>query len=204
MIQVRDPLAAREARSTPTHTAPGSIGSAHSRTASTAVPSAARRSSPKTGEQLINIPFDQRDGNNGNLPLVDPESRSDDGPADIVTLLPERPHQVLDGSAGQRQPHADTHRPSRCSPPTTARRRARASTTPPSTTTSSTARANNTIFIDQNFAAETLADGLLGDMSIGYLISQGYSEVVQGLLGSKLHRRAASAPRRLPDRVVDP
>src|SRR4029077_12791835 len=40
--------------------------------------------------------------------------------------------------------------------------------------------------IDQQFAAETLADQLQGDMSIGYLISQGYSEVVQGLLGSTL------------------
>src|SRR4029078_7214879 len=46
--------------------------------------------------------------------------------------------------------------------------------------------ASNTVFIDQQFAAETLADALQGDMSIGYLISQGFSEVVQGLLGSKL------------------
>ena len=54
--------------------------------------------------------------------------------------------------------------------------------------------ASNTIFIDQDVrrAADRRPD-LLGDMSVGYLVSQGYSENVQVLLGSTLHRRAACA-----------
>jgi predicted metalloprotease len=55
--------------------------------------------------------------------------------------------------------------------------------------------ASNTIFIDQDWAEKTVQDPLLGDMSIGYLISQGYSENVQGLLGSKL----TGEPRALLD-----
>jgi predicted metalloprotease len=55
--------------------------------------------------------------------------------------------------------------------------------------------ASNTIFLDQDWAAQSISDPLLGDMSIGYLISRGYSEVVQGLLGSKL----TDAPRALLD-----
>jgi predicted metalloprotease len=40
--------------------------------------------------------------------------------------------------------------------------------------------------VDQDWAASSIDDPLLGDMSVGYMISQGYSENVQALLGSKL------------------
>ena len=55
--------------------------------------------------------------------------------------------------------------------------------------------ASNTIFIDQGWAEGLIADPLLGDMSVGYLISQGYSENVQAMLGSTL----TDEPRALLD-----
>jgi predicted metalloprotease len=144
--------------------------------------------------QLINIPFDPGDVNNGNLPLVDPNPSADVGPADVVTLLPQdldrfwtaqlaassltlaAPTLTLFASDGD-LPACDGVDSSQfernvvyCA-------------------------ASNTIFVDEDWAANTIADPLLGDMSIGYLISQGYSENVQGLLGSTL----TDEPRALLD-----
>jgi predicted metalloprotease len=144
--------------------------------------------------QLINIRFDPQDANNGNLPLVDPNPDPTIGPADVVTLLPQDLNRFW-----------------------TAQLAASGLTlTAPTLTLFSSdgdlptcdgidsaqlernivyCTASNTIFVDQDWAANSIADPLLGDMSIGYLISQGYSENVQGLLGSTL----ADEPRALLD-----
>ena len=145
-------------------------------------------------KQLINIPFNQDDPNNGNLPLIDPNPSPTDGPADVVTLLPKDLDRYWTA-----QLTADS-----------------LTLTPPTVTLFSAdgdlptcdgidssqfeknvvyCTASNTIFIDQDWAAKSIADPLLGDMSIGYLISQGYSENVQTLLGSTL----TDAPRALLD-----
>jgi predicted metalloprotease len=143
--------------------------------------------------QLINIPFNANDPD-GNLPLVDPNPDATDGPADVVTLLPAdldrywtaqlttnnltltAPTVTLFSSDGD-LPSCDAVDSSElvdnvfyCT-------------------------ASNTIFIDQDWAETSIADPLLGDMSIGYLISQGYSEIVQTLLGSTL----TGEPRALLD-----
>ena len=144
--------------------------------------------------QLINIPFDSQDPNNGNLPLVDPNPTATDGPADVVTLLPKDLDRYWTAQLTA----------------------SNLTLTPPTVTLFSTdgdvptcdgvdssqfdrnvvyCAASNTIFIDQDWAATSIADPLLGDMAIGYLISQGYSENVQGLLGSTL----TDEPRALLD-----
>ncbi|HEY7627983.1 MAG TPA: hypothetical protein VH761_12985, partial [Ilumatobacteraceae bacterium] len=55
--------------------------------------------------------------------------------------------------------------------------------------------ADNTIYINQPTAEEYIGNPILGDMSVGYLITEGYSENVQGLLGSQL----TGEPRSLLD-----
>ena len=144
--------------------------------------------------QLIHIEFDSADPNNGNLPLVDPSPSATDGPVDVVTLLPKDLDRYW---TAQLAASNLTLTP----PPVTL---FSADGTLPTCdgVDSSEFEANvvycaptNTIFIDQDWAVTSIADPLLGDMSIGYLISQGYSENVQGLLGSTL----TAEPRALLD-----
>ena len=144
--------------------------------------------------QLINIPFNVNDVNNGNLPLIDPDPDPTDGPADVVTLLPEDLNRYWTAQLANQN----------------------LTLTPPTVTLFSGegdlptcdgvdssffvknieyCTASNTIFVDQAFAEQSIADPLLGDMSVGYLIAHGYSENVQALLGSKL----TDAPRQLLD-----
>jgi predicted metalloprotease len=143
--------------------------------------------------QLINIPFDPNDPN-GNLPLIDPSPDPTDGPSDIVTLLPKdldrywtaqlaannltltAPTLKLFSEDGD-LPTCDGIDSSHFEKDV------------------AYCTASNTIFVDQDFAEQSVSDQLLGDMSIGYLISQGYSENVQALLGSKL----TGGPRALLD-----
>ncbi len=135
--------------------------------------------------KLINIQFDIQDANQGNLPLIDPNPDPNTGPNDVVTALPgsltrfwteqlaasnltlEAPKLTL-FSAGGDSPSCDGIDRSQfdnnivyCAP-------------------------TNTIFVDQAWAESEIADPLLGDMSVGYMVSQGFSEDVQALLGSKL------------------
>ena len=144
--------------------------------------------------QLINIAFDPQDANNGNLPLVDPNPSPTDGPADVVTLLPKDLDrywtvQLAASNLTLTSPTLTLFSPDGTLP------------TCDGIDSSQFAKnvvycaASNTIFVDQDWASTSIADPLLGDMSIGYLISQGYSENVQGLLGSTL----ADEPRALLD-----
>lgn len=144
--------------------------------------------------QLINIPFDAQDINQGNLPLVDPNPDPTNGPADITTLLPEDLTRYWTDQLAASNLTLTA--------PTLTLFSSGDGTATCDGTDSSTidnnifyCAASNTIFIDQQFAEKSLGDPLLGDMSIGYLISQGYSENVQGLLGSTL----TGEPRALLD-----
>ena len=134
--------------------------------------------------QLINIPF-TNDPNGGNLPLIDSHPDPTTGAADVVTLLPKdltrywtaqlaaknltltAPTLKLFSSDGD-LPTCDGIDSSQF------------------TGNIVYCAASNTVFVDQQFADKSIADEFLGDMSVGYLISQGYSENVQALLGSKL------------------
>ncbi len=143
--------------------------------------------------QLINVPFDERDPI-GNLPLIDANPDPETGPADVVTLLPQdltrfwtaqlaasnltltAPTLTLFSADGD-LPTCDGIESSRFEK------------------NIAYCAASNTIFIDQGWAEGLIADPLLGDMSVGYLISQGYSENVQAMLGSTL----TDEPRALLD-----
>ena len=144
--------------------------------------------------QLINIPFRADDPNGGNLPLIDPNPSATDGPADVVTLLPKDLTRYwtaqlaasnLTLTAPTLQLFSSDGDPPACDGIDSSQ----------FTGNVVYCAASNTIFVDQQFAEQSIADQLLGDMSVGYLISQGYSENVQALLGSKL----AGAKRALLD-----
>ena len=143
--------------------------------------------------QLISIPFDERDPV-GNLPLIDANPDAEFGPVDLVTLLPQ---DLTRFWTAQLAAASLT-----LTPPTLTVFSAGDGTATCDGVDSSAfddniayCAANNTIFIDQQYAETLIADPLLGDMSVGYLISQGYSENVQALLGSTL----ADEPRALLD-----
>jgi predicted metalloprotease len=136
--------------------------------------------------QLVNIQYDPFDENKGNLPLIDAQPKNPEiGPVDVQTLIPasltdfwtktlaatnitfEAP-TVSIVPAGEPPPNCDGVDPAvfenniaLCQP-------------------------SNTVVVDQQFAEESIADQLLGDMSVGYLISEGFSETAQTLLGSQL------------------
>ena len=143
--------------------------------------------------QLINIPFDPNDPE-GNLPLIDTNPDPTAGPVDILTLLPSDldrywTSQLAASNLTLTAPTVTVF--------TAGDGTATCDGVDPAAFDDNIAycAANNTVFIDGQFAEKRLADPLLGDMSIGYLISQGYSENVQGLLGSPL----AGEPRALLD-----
>ena len=143
--------------------------------------------------QLINVPFDARDPI-GNLPLIDANPDAETGPADVVTLLPQDlarfwTAQLAASNLTLTAPTltlfaADGDLPT-CDGIESAQFEKNIVY----------CAASNTIFVDQGWAEGLIADPLLGDMSVGYLISQGYSENVQAMLGSTL----AGEPRALLD-----
>ncbi|MEP7204072.1 MAG: neutral zinc metallopeptidase [Ilumatobacteraceae bacterium] len=140
--------------------------------------------------QLISIPFDFSDLNEGNLPLIDPNPDATNGPQDVVTLLPASltrfwTEQLAASSLTLTAPTITLFSPSTDALPTC------------DGVDSSQFERNvlycaptNTIYIDQEFASSSIDTSLLGDMSIGFLVSQGYGENVQGVLGSTLQGEA--------------
>jgi predicted metalloprotease len=143
---------------------------------------------------LVNIPFDPEDPNAGNLPLIDPNPDPTNGPSDVVTLIPASltrfwTDQLASANLTLTAPTlqlftAGTDAPS-CDGIDAAQFPNNVTYCP----------ASNTIFVDQQFAEDSIANPILGDMSIGYLISEGYSEEVQSQLGSQL----SGEPRTLLD-----
>ena len=143
-------------------------------------------------KQFINIPFNGNDPD-GNLPLIDPNPDPTIGPADVVTLLPKDLDRYWTAQLTERNLSLTSPKLTLFSdgdPPS-----CDGIDSPQFEQNILYCPASNTIFLDQDWASTQIADPLLGDMSVGYLISRGYSEIVQGLLGSKL----TDAPRALLD-----
>ncbi len=134
---------------------------------------------------LVDIPFDVTDGNAGNLPLIDTSTIDPEvGPNDIVTLIPgSLDFFWTDLAAANGVPF----------------------TTPTLQPFSSDGTlptcagiddnqydrnvvfcaADNVIYWDEDFALELSQDPLTGDMSVGYLFSNAYSEAIQVALRSQ-------------------
>jgi predicted metalloprotease len=141
--------------------------------------------------QLINIPFTD-DPNAGNLPLIDTNPDPALGPGDVQTLIPKSLTKFWTDTlaadnltfaaptvtvlpSGETAPSCDGVDPTAFVDDITF------------------CPSNNTVIVDQQFAENSIRDRLLGDMSVGYLIAQGFSEDAQTLLGSEL----TSEPRAL-------
>ena len=134
---------------------------------------------------LVDIPFDVQDQNAGNLPLID-EGPIDPalGPQDIVTLIPNSlaffwsdlaAANNVPFTAPALQPFATAGPFPNCD----------------GIDESQYARnivycaADNTIYWDQDYSLALSQDPLTGDMSVGYLFSNSYSEAIQDALQSQ-------------------
>jgi len=135
---------------------------------------------------LVNIPFDITDENAGNLPLVDTGIIDPDkGPEDIVTLIPgslaffwtalAAANNVAFNAPTLDSFTSDGPLPS-CDGIDDARYARNVVFCP----------ANNVIYYDQDYALGLSQDPLTGDMSVGYLFSNAYSEAIQNALNSQV------------------
>lgn len=136
--------------------------------------------------RLVDIPFQGADvdPNLGNLPLIDPEPDPERGPQDIVTLIPDSLDFFWTDLAGSNG----------------------VAFTPPTLQAYSTAGpfpscpgidesqyprnvlycpTDNVIYWDQDYALELSQQQLTGDMSVGYLFSNAYSDAIQTALLSQ-------------------
>ena len=128
--------------------------------------------------KLINIAFDLNDPNAGNLPLIDPNPDPTNGPSDIVTIIPAGLDVfwvalTADNSITFTPPTFSDY-----------------SSQGPFPTCSGIDDAawpnnviycpdDNTIYWDKDFAVKLSSDLNFGDMSVGYLFSNAYSEAIQ-------------------------
>jgi len=132
--------------------------------------------------KLIDIEWDSSDTNQGNLPLVDPNPDPANGPADIVTLFPNSLDLFWTDLAQKNgvpfTPPTFTGFPGDGPYPTcsTVTKWKKAVVFCPD---------DNVIYWDQDFALELSTQALTGDLSVGYLFSNAYSDAVQTALRSK-------------------
>jgi len=133
-------------------------------------------------DKLIDIEWDPTDTNLGNLPLVDPDPDPTNGPSDIVTLFPNSLNLFWTDLAQQNgvpftpptfEPFATDGPYPTCS--TVSEWKHQVAFCPD----------DNVIYWDQDFAQGLSTDPLTGDLSVGYLFSNAYSEAVQTALRSK-------------------
>ncbi len=133
---------------------------------------------------LVDIKFDKEDPNAGNLPLIDPAPTAQDGPQDIVTLLPASLDFFWTDLAAAN------------GVPFTAPTFAGYSTAGPFPSCAGIdetayprnvvyCTGDNTIYWDQDYALELSQQPLTGDMSVGYLFSNAYSDAIQTALRSQ-------------------
>ena len=135
-------------------------------------------------DTLVDIQFDATDPNAGNLPLIDPAPDAELGPADIVTLIPASLDFFwVDLAAKNGVPFT---------PPTfTAFPGAGPFPTCAGIDESAYASnvvfcpSDNTIYWDQDSMLSLSLDPLTGDMSVGYLFSNAYSDAIQTALNSQ-------------------
>jgi predicted metalloprotease len=140
--------------------------------------------------KMIDIPFDRYDRNQGNLPLVDPNPDAKLGPNDIVTQIPNSLDQFWTTLAQQNGVPFTAPKfapfpaagplPSCPGIPTTAWLKSAVF-----------CPTDNTIHWDRDEMARLAGDPLTGDMSVGYLFSDAFSDAIQNAL-----RTAASGERR--------
>jgi predicted metalloprotease len=134
-------------------------------------------------DHLIDIPFDKTDENLGNLPLLDATPDATDGPQDIVTLIPASldffwvalaDANGVPFTAPTFQPFSGAGPYPTCEGVDPAGYPKRAVF----------CAADNTIYWDQDFALELSQDASFGDMSVGYMFSNAYSDAIQTALNS--------------------
>ncbi len=141
-------------------------------------------------DNLIDIPFAGE--GTGNLPLIDENPDPTDGPQDIITLIPRSLDFFWTNlAAANGVPFT---------PPTLS---SFSGSGPfPSCDGIDEAQwarnilfcaADNTIYWDEDYALELSQDPLTGDMSVGYLISNAYSDAIQ----HALHSQKTGEPRAL-------
>ena len=133
---------------------------------------------------LVNIAFNIEDPNAGNLPLVDPTPDPDNGAVDIITLIPASLEFFwTDLAAANNVPFTaptlqafptDGPYPS-CDGIDDAQYRRNVVF----------CAADNTIYWDEDYALELSQDLITGDMSVGYLLSNAYSDAIQTALRSR-------------------
>jgi predicted metalloprotease len=134
--------------------------------------------------ELDDTPFDFTDENQGNLPYVDEDPDPTSGPEDIITLIPadlDRYWSELAAEVG-----ADFRPP----------QLVRFTDDSPATCEGIAAdaivqnvtycAATNQILISDDLGFSLAEDEFTGDMSVGYLIAQGYSEAVQTQRGANV------------------
>ena len=144
---------------------------------------------------LIDIPFDDKDQNGGNLPLIDNGTIDPAiGPQDIITLIPGSLATFwTDLAAANSVPFtAPTLQPFSSDGPLPSCAGVDAKQLPNNVVFCA---ADNTIYWDEDFARGLAEDPLTGDMSVGYLFSNAYSESIQHALNSQ----ATGEPRALFD-----
>ena len=133
---------------------------------------------------LIDIPFDLEDPNAGNLPLVDPNVDPSIGPQDIVTLIPAS----LDFFWLQlTQANGVAFTAPTFAPFPNAGPFPNCPSVDPSEFPGNAIYCpdDNVIYWDQDVMAQLAADPLTGDMSVGFLFSDAYSEAIQRAIGSQ-------------------
>ena len=132
---------------------------------------------------MVQIAFDSEDPNAGNLPLVDPAPDAQNGPQDIVTLIPASLDFFwTDLAAANNVPFT--------APTFSAYTTAGPFPSCAGVDEASYPRnvlycpADNVIYWDQDYALELSQQELTGDMSVGYLFSIAYSDAIQTALRS--------------------
>jgi len=132
---------------------------------------------------LVNIPFDPNDINAGNLPLIDPAPDATNGPADIVTLIPKSLELFWVELAAA---NGVAFTPPTFVPFATAGPYPSCSGFDDSAYVGNVVfcPADNSIYWDQDVMQGLSVELLTGDMSVGFLFSNAYSEAVQVALAS--------------------
>jgi len=135
-------------------------------------------------DSLIDIGFEPADPNAGNLPLVDPAPDPTNGPADIVTLIPAGLDLFwTELAAANNVPFtAPTFTPFANAGPYPSCSGIDDSAWPKSVRYCA---ADNTIYWDQDYALDLSLNSVTGDMSVGYLFSNAYSDAIQTALRGK-------------------
>ena len=130
-------------------------------------------------DQLIDIPFDPTDPLGGNLPLVDSSGEG----SDIVTLLPDSldyfweaiaQQQSIDFTPPTFSPFPGDGPYPECDGIDESAFKGQAVYCPD----------DNTIYWDEDTAADLAGDELTGDLSVGYLFAYAYSEAVRRAAGN--------------------